>query len=202
MAKCYCFRIILLVLSYDWWTSAPENSLSSFASSLLPLFSIPSLSSAGDHQTSAASASSHPLRNTLLEEEFGPQEAEDRLACPQQRRRSLYLGCYQGGLRSFNEYDGSDEEDDERPLFDILMNQGPFDQASCRQACDTIQAPLFGLTNGGNCLCHYNDRVPSVRIEDKHCNMPCTSNTNQTCGGSDSMSVYGGDAFSSSTVCL
>ncbi|KAF3811697.1 LysM domain-containing protein [Colletotrichum gloeosporioides] len=50
---------------------------------------------------------------------------------------------------------------------------------------------LFGVQFGGECWCGDSLTVGSVKVADGDCNMPCTGNAEQRCGGSERLHVYG-----------
>ncbi|KAL0937964.1 LysM domain-containing protein [Colletotrichum truncatum] len=50
---------------------------------------------------------------------------------------------------------------------------------------------LFGVQFGGECWCGDALTVGSLRTESTECNVPCTGNSTQRCGGNSRLNVYG-----------
>ncbi|XP_055997900.1 uncharacterized protein LOC130047286 [Ostrea edulis] len=60
----------------------------------------------------------------------------------------------------------------------------------CIKFCNSRGFPFAGLQNSSDCFCgDSHDRNPRAKSESE-CNLPCTANRNEMCGGIGRMSVY------------
>ncbi|KAK8075918.1 copper radical oxidase [Apiospora phragmitis] len=62
----------------------------------------------------------------------------------------------------------------------------------CHSQCEAAGFPVFGLTNGTECLCGQMADIPAAetKVEDALCDKPCPGFAPQKCGGNGVVSVY------------
>ncbi|XP_023932388.1 uncharacterized protein LOC106168381 [Lingula anatina] len=89
------------------------------------------------------------------------------------RAQGGYVGCYEGrtGGVSAGRY-----------------NTSTLDPTTCQTTCGTQQFSYARLYNGRYCFC--SNALPSVLVNDSHCDDPCTGDALEKCGGDRHVSVY------------
>lgn len=58
----------------------------------------------------------------------------------------------------------------------------------CQTSCSLVGFSYAGLRYGKSCFC--DNTVKTVPSNDNLCNIPCTGNSTQTCGGNDRINIY------------
>ncbi|KAK7908951.1 hypothetical protein PG985_014829 [Apiospora marii] len=81
------------------------------------------------------------------------------------------------------------------PSFESSANLGKSTFQSvglCKTGCGSAGFPVFGLTNGTNCLCGNEADIPAAetKVEDALCDEPCPGFAPQNCGGDGFVSVF------------
>lgn len=95
-----------------------------------------------------------------------------------------YAGCY-------NETTTLNATDNQRALPGSTETLGQnMTVPICQQFCATGKYNFAGLEYTNECYCGFSINALSTRVPDSDCNLPCTGNTTQFCGGALKLSVY------------
>lgn len=111
---------------------------------------------------------------------------------------------------------GTVELNDEQTLADYHIQQGSILTLSlrahgtsvdnCKQACGDRGYPYAELQSGSQCYCGVIIEGDAQRISgslgEEQCNVPCSGNPLQICGGIEAMSIYYASSLESSEPCV
>lgn len=79
-----------------------------------------------------------------------------------------------------------------RALPDFFFSNSKTTVESCLQVCGISGYPWFGLEYSSECWCGANLSPQATLRDPSECNMPCSGNANETCGGPVRLNVYKG----------
>ena len=73
-----------------------------------------------------------------------------------------------------------------------LRNQSNLTIRMCRKHCNGYSQSFASLYKGDTCLCQDETTHLITRVEDESCDVQCTGNQDEACGGLSQISVYNG----------
>lgn len=124
-------------------------------------------------------------RKALLEEEKRTQEERKRLDEEKQKRRKVtYLGCYRDDQKALAMFGVSLPG---RDINGFTIQSGSMTTELCVSACQERGFNYAGTQYGSQCFCGNNYGIYGKA---ENCNMRCSGNPGQICGGIWSNSVY------------
>ncbi|KAL0947887.1 hypothetical protein HGRIS_010522 [Hohenbuehelia grisea] len=71
-----------------------------------------------------------------------------------------------------------------------FTDAGALTVETCRSFCSNGDFSYFGVEYSRECYCDYSIHTPGALTASSECNMPCTGNISQTCGGPNRISLY------------
>ncbi|KAI0845858.1 hypothetical protein F5Y00DRAFT_265192 [Daldinia vernicosa] len=117
-------------------------------------------------------------------------------AAPPDSMYSL-LGCYSRGQGPGNPKGNLFGKEGDYVVLAALPD-GQLTIRACLEGCDELDPPkktadhygLVGLSNGRECFCGLKLVAEARKLTLEDCNMPCTGDSELSCGGADTVAVY------------
>ncbi|KAL5331921.1 hypothetical protein ACEPPN_001461 [Leptodophora sp. 'Broadleaf-Isolate-01'] len=162
-----------------------SSTIKPSSSSVKPSSSSTKISSSSSTSKAATSSSSSIMTSKTAAGEFTTTSSSTTSSAVPTATGCVYKGCFTeaDGIRALSN--------------DVLADFEGMTIEKCADFCSGYT--LYGLEYTGECYCGNALNAGSVSAPEAECNLPCTGDASQTCGGSNRLNVYECGALPSSS---